>query len=76
MAQNVTEVFRVTVPSVGLVLKARADIGGKQEAYCARIREDVEKGADAIVETAYSANVVPSTLRVAMKRRDMLTKVH
>ena len=57
MAQNVTEVFRVTVPSVGLVLKARADIGGKQEAYCARIREDVEKGADAIVETAYSANV-------------------
>ena len=57
MSQNVTEVFRAKVPSVGLVLKARADIGGKQEAYCARIREDAENGVDAIVETEYSANV-------------------
>ena len=57
MAQNVTEVFRATVPSVGLVLKARADIGGKQEAYCARIREDAENGVEATVETEYSANV-------------------
>ena len=57
MAQNVTEVFRAKVPSVGLVLKARADIGGKQDAYCARIREDAENGAEAMVETEYSANV-------------------
>ena len=57
MAQNVTEVFRAKVPSVGLVLKARADIGGKQEAYCARIREDAENGAEATLETEYSANV-------------------
>ena len=40
MAQNVTEVFRVTVPSVCLVLKARADIDGKQAAYQKRIAED------------------------------------
>ena len=57
MAQNVTEVFRAKVPSVGLVLKARADIGGKQDAYCTRIREDAENGAEAAVETEYSANV-------------------
>ena len=57
MAQNVTEVFRAKVPSVGLVLKARADIGGKQDAYCTRIREDAENGVEATVETEYSANV-------------------
>ena len=39
MAQGVTEVFRAVVPSVGLVLKARGDIRGKQEAYGKRIRE-------------------------------------
>ena len=48
MAQNVTEVFRAKVPSVGLVLKARADIGGKQDAYCTRIREDAEKTKQAV----------------------------
>ena len=56
MAQNVTEVFRAAVPSVGLVLKARADIGGKQDAYRKRIAEDA--GADdAAALTEYSANV-------------------
>ena len=42
MAQNVTEVFRAAVPSVGLVLKVRADIDGKQNAYRRRIAEDTE----------------------------------
>ena len=56
MAQNVTEVFRVTVPSVGLVLKARADIGGKQEAFARRIRED-SPGDETKLLTDYSANV-------------------
>ena len=55
MPQNVTEVFRAVVPSVGLVLKARADIGGKQEAYRRRILEDYP-GAESKVLTEYSAN--------------------
>ena len=38
MSQSVTEVFRAMVPSVGLVLKARADIGGKLNAYCSLFR--------------------------------------
>ena len=33
MPQNVTEVFRATMPSVGLFLKARADIDGKLNVY-------------------------------------------
>ena len=56
MAQNVTEVFRVTVPSVGLVLKARADIDGKQSAYKKRIAEDSPNDEDAAL-TEYSANI-------------------
>lgn len=56
MAQNVTEVFRVTVPSVGLVLKARADVVGKQEAYKRRIGEDSEGDEEALL-SEYSANV-------------------
>ena len=56
MAQNVTEVFRATVPSVGLVLKARADIGGKQDAYRERIGEDFPDDESAAL-TEYSANV-------------------
>lgn len=56
MSQNVTEVFRVTVPSVGLVLKARADIDGKQVAYRKRIAED-SPGDEAAALTEYSANV-------------------
>ena len=44
MANNVTEVFRVAVPSVGLVLKARADIDGKQDAFVSRVKEDAEDG--------------------------------
>ena len=56
MAQNVTEVFRATVPSVGLVLKARADIGGKQDAYRERIEEDFPDDESAAL-TEYSANV-------------------
>ena len=56
MAQNVTEVFRVTVPSVGLVLKARADIDGKQSAYQKRIAEDSPDDESAAL-TEYSANV-------------------
>ena len=56
MAQNVTEVFRVTVPSVGLVLKARADIDGKQTAYKKRIAEDSRDDESAAL-TEYSANV-------------------
>ena len=55
MAQNVTEVFRAAVPSVGLVLKARADIGGKQNAYRRRITEDAE-GDESAALTEYSAN--------------------
>ena len=55
MAQNVTEVFRATVPSVGMVLKARADIGGKQDAYRQRIGEDFP-GDESKVLTEYSAN--------------------
>lgn len=56
MAQNVTEVFRVTVPSVGLVLKARADIDGRQAACQKRIGEDFQDDrAEALTE--YSANV-------------------
>ena len=56
MAQNVTEAFRVTVPSVGLVLKARADINGKQSAYQKRIAEDFPND-EAAALTEYSANV-------------------
>ena len=56
MAQNVTEVFRVAVPSVGLVLKARADIDGKQNAYRRRIAEDAE-GDESAALTEYSANI-------------------
>lgn len=55
MAQNVAEVFRAVVPSVGLVLKARADIGGRQEAYRRRILEDYP-GDESKVLTEYSAN--------------------
>lgn len=55
MAQNVSEVFRATVPSVGLVLKARADIGGKQDAYRRRILEDCP-GDESKVLTEYSSN--------------------
>lgn len=55
MAQNVTEVFRVTVPSAGLVLKARADVGDKKEAYRRRILEDYP-GDESKVLTEYSAN--------------------
>ena len=56
MAYNVTEVFRVTVPSVGLILKARADIDGKQTAYKKRIAEDSRDDESAAL-TEYSANV-------------------
>ena len=38
MSQSVTEVFRATMPSVGLFLKARADIDGKLNAYCSLFR--------------------------------------
>lgn len=55
MAQNVTEVFRAAVPSVGLVLKARADIDGRQNAYRRRIAEDAESDESAAL-TKYSAN--------------------
>ena len=58
MANKVTEVFRVTVPSVGLVLKVRGDIDGKQTAYSRRIKDDdrYDGGDDALL-TEYSANV-------------------
>lgn len=56
MANNVTEVFRVSVPSVGLVLKARADIDGKQDAFVRRIKEDAGDG-EAEILTEYSANM-------------------
>ena len=55
MAQNVTEVFRVTVPSVGLVFKARADITGRREAFARRIGDDSPGDADALL-TEYSAS--------------------
>ena len=56
MANNVTEVFRVAVPSVGFVLKARADIDGKQDAFVRRVKEDAENG-EAEILTEYSANM-------------------
>lgn len=56
MANNVTEVFRVAVPSIGLVLKARADIDGKQDAFVRRVKEDAENG-EAEILTEYSANM-------------------
>ena len=56
MANNVTEVFRVAVPSVGLVLKARADIDGRQDAFVSRVKED-DRDGDADVLTEYSANM-------------------
>lgn len=40
MATAATEVFRATVPSVGLTLKVRASLGGKQPEYEKRIKED------------------------------------
>ena len=55
MSQNVTEVFRVTVPSVGLVFKARADITGRREAFARRIGDDSPGDADALL-TEYSAS--------------------
>ena len=55
MAQNVTEIFRAVVPSAGLVLKARADVGDKKEAYRRRILEDYP-GDESKVLTEYSAN--------------------
>ena len=51
MANKVTEVFRVTVPSVGLTLKVRGDIDGKQVAYSRRIKDDdrYDGGDDALL---------------------------
>ena len=57
MVQNVAEVFRVTVPSLGMVLKARADIVGKQEAYRKRINDGDAKRDESAFLTEYSANV-------------------
>ena len=58
MANKVTEVFRVTVPSVGLTLKVRGDIDGKQVAYSRRIKDDdrYDGGDDALL-TEYSTNI-------------------
>ena len=56
MANNVTEVFRVAVPSVGLVLKVRADIDGKQDAFVRRVKED-DRDGEVDVLTEYSANM-------------------
>ena len=56
MANNVTEVFRVAVPSIGLVLKVRADIDGKQDAFVRRVKED-DRDGEVDVLTEYSANM-------------------
>ena len=40
MASAATEVFRAVVPDVGLTLKVRSAIDGKQSAYEKRVRED------------------------------------
>ena len=56
MTQNVTEVFRMSVQSLGLVLKARADISGKQEAYQRRLMED-DQSEDNAEKTKQSYNV-------------------
>ena len=56
MPQNVTEVFRMSVQSLGLVLKARADINGKQEAYRHRLSED-EQAVDNAKRSEHSYNV-------------------
>ena len=56
MANNVTEVFRVAAPSVGLVLKVRADIDGKQDAFVRRVKED-DRDGEVDVLTEYSANM-------------------
>ena len=68
MAQGVTEVFRAVVPSVGLVLKVRGDIRGKQEAYERRIREDFPEGGDELL-TEYSANA-DCTFRIERDGRE------
>lgn len=56
MANNVTEVFRVAVPSIGLVLKVRADIDSKQDAFVRRVKED-DRDGEVDVLTEYSANM-------------------
>ena len=50
--------FRAVVPSVGLVLKARGDIRGKQEAYARRIREDFPEGGDEFVPVRVKPAVI------------------
>lgn len=57
MASGATEVFKAEVPSVGLILKVRATIDGKQTAYTQRIADDEvsDKYSDGKVE--YRANV-------------------
>lgn len=54
MASAATEVFRAVVPDVGLTLKVRSAIDGKQSAYEKRVRED-DDAANLLVD--YSANV-------------------
>lgn len=56
MASNAIEVFKAEVPSVGLTLKVRAAIDGKQSAYTDRIANDpVGSYSDGLVE--YRANL-------------------
>lgn len=53
MATAATEVFRAIVPSVGLTLKVRASLGGRQSEYEKRIKED-DAASDCCVP--YTAN--------------------
>ena len=61
MAGKVTEVFRVTVPSVGLVLKVRGDVDGKQDAYSRRIKDDnrCDGGEDALFAVVAAVGWIP-----------------
>ena len=58
MANAVIEVFRAIVPEVGLTLKARAAIEGKQSDYEKRVKEDEQEGSQEKFQLVdYSANV-------------------
>ena len=51
---DVTEDFHTTIPSVGLILTARApmaDISGKHDAHKARIRKDFPDDASPFLTT-------------------------
>ena len=57
MAQKTTEVFRASVPSLGMTLKVSSCIADKQVEYLKRVEEDVEQTSEDYRQVEYSANV-------------------